>query len=641
MEDLFIYSASFLFVALAAYFIGKIFSRFGLPYITGYLLAGMVAGPFILELLPEDTSNQLRYIDEISLAVIAFVAGSELYLKEIRSRLRTIGLTAGGVMVIGLVMIGLVLFILTQFISFADGLTMPGRVATALLGGTILLALSPASTIAVIKEVRAKGTFTKTTLGVTVSMDVVIIILFAVSVAVASALLTGMGFDGTFILLLLIDLGVAVMAGYGTGKLLQLILASNISKGIKIGLVLLIGYVIFAAGYWVIEFTHDNLPFEVHIEPLLVAMIGGFMVTNFTSFREQFDGILHDVGPAVYVAFFTLTGVTLKLDILLATLPIALALFLVRMLAIFIGAYLGGRIAGEPQSFQRYAWLGLITQAGIALGLAREVAVEFPILGDSFATLIISVVVLNEIFGPMFLKFALRRVGEATIPEPKTQDEVRDVVILGIEEQSIELARQLKANNWRVILADVDETHVTRVSGNGLATLHIPEISEAVIARLVPPTANIDAAVLLLEDDELNLKACEIAYERFGVSRLVVRVNDLTKAERFTEMGALVVDQTSAMVNLLDQSVRAPQSTALLLHQDSGRDLVQVTVSNPDVSGMLVRDLRLPQDVLLLDVMREGQSIVPNGYTRLNLWDEITLVGRAESLEDATLKLGF
>lgn len=641
MENILIYSSSFLFVALAAYYIGKLFSKLGLPYITGYLLAGMVAGPFILDIMPKDTSTHLRYIDELSLAVIAFVAGSELYLKEIRSRLRTIGITTTSVMLVGLLLIGIILFVLSQFLSFAEGLSTTGRVALALLGGTILLALSPASTIAVIKEVRAKGNFTKTTLGITVSMDVIIIVLFAISVAVASALLNSMGFNGSFILLLFIDLGAALFVGFVVGKLLQWILASDMRKTVKIIATLFVGYAIFAASYWLIGFSHDNLPFEIHIEPLLVAMIGGFMVTNFTSHREQFDGILHDVGPAVYVAFFTLTGVTLKLDILLATLPIAMALFAVRMVAIFIGAFIGGRIAGEPQSFQRYAWLGLITQAGIALGLAREVAVEFPILGDSFATLIISVVVLNEIFGPMFLKFALRRAGETNLPEPSIPNEVRDVLILGIEEQSIELARQLKASNWHVILADVDESHVDRVSGNGLATLYVPEISKDVIASMIPPNTTVDAAVFLLDDDELNLRACEIAYTQFGVSRLVARVNDLSLTEQFAEMGALVVDQASAMVNLLDQSVRSPQSTALLLHQDSGRELVQVTVSNPDISGMLIRNLRLPQDVLILDVSRNGQSIVPNGYTRLNLWDEITLLGRAESLEDTTLKLGF
>ncbi len=151
--------------------------------------------------------------------------------------------------------------------------------------------------------------------------------------------------------------------------------------------------------YWLIEYSHDNLPVEIHIEPLLIAMIAGFLVTNFTAQREHFDEILHDVGPIVYVAFFTLTGISLKLDILLTTLPIAVVLFLVRVFAIFVGAYLGGRFAKESSSYRKYAWLGLITQAGIALGLAREAAVEFPLLGDSFATMIIAVVVLNEIFG--------------------------------------------------------------------------------------------------------------------------------------------------------------------------------------------------------------------------------------------------
>lgn len=328
--EVLLFSGSFLIVALAAYYIGKLFSRFGLPYITGYLLTGMVAGPFILALLPADASTELRYIDEISLAVIAFIAGSELYLVELRGRLKTIAWTTGWVMVAGVILIGTVLFIFTQFISFSDALLTPGRIAIALLGATILLALSPASTIAVIKEVRAKGRFTKTVLGVTVTMDVAIISLFAISVAVASALLNGMGFDGNFVLLLILELIAATIAGFTVGKLIQMILATRIKKWLKISLVLLIGYAIFAISYWLIEYSHDNLPVEIHIEPLLIAMIAGFLVTNFTAQREHFGELLHDVGPIVYVAFFTLTGISLKLDILLTTLPIAVALFLVR-----------------------------------------------------------------------------------------------------------------------------------------------------------------------------------------------------------------------------------------------------------------------------------------------------------------------
>jgi Trk K+ transport system NAD-binding subunit/Kef-type K+ transport system membrane component KefB len=637
--QLLILTVSFLFVALAAKKIGQWFSQVGLPYITGYLLAGMVAGPFVLNLIPEGASTELRYIDEISLAVIAFVAGSELYLKEIRSRIKSIAWVTGSVMLVTFALGGAALFFLTELIPFTQGMDMTSRVAVAVLGSTILLALSPASTIAVIKEVRAKGAFTATVLGVTVTMDVVIILLFAVSVAVASALLTGLGFNISFVLLLLIDLVAAIAAGWLVGRLLQATLSTNLNKYVKIGVLLLIGFTVFATAFWLVEFSQDNLPWEIHVEPLLAAMIAGFYVTNFTNFRDEFASLLHDVGPAVYVAFFTLTGVALKLDILLTTLPIALALFVVRAGGIAIGSFFGGKVAGERDEFNKYAWMGLITQAGIALGLAREVAVEFPTLGDAFATLVISVVVLNEIFGPMFLKFALRRAGEANLPVTATADEVRDVLIVGIEAQSIELARQLQQANWQVILADTNRDHVDRLSHEDLTEHYIPSIDEQTLGSLI--SNSIDAVVAMLPDDNDNLKVAELAQLKFGVKRPIIRPNDLTMVEAYTEMGALVVDPTSAMVSLLNQSVRAPQTTAVLLHQDSGREMVQVTISNKDVDGLLLRDLRLPNDVLFLDLTRNGSSIVPHGYTRVHLHDEVTLIGAAQSLEEATLKLGY
>ncbi len=637
--QLLILTASFFFVALAAKKIGAWFSSVGLPYITGYLLAGMVAGPFVLGLLPSGATTDLRFIDELSLAVIAFVAGSELYLKEIRSRLKSIGFVTGGVVLVALTLGGIALYFMTQLIPFTQGMSTTERLAVAMLGSTILLALSPASTIAVIKEVRAKGSFTATVLGVTVTMDVIIIILFAICVAVASALLTGIGFNISFILLLVVDLGAALAAGFIIGKILELVLSTKASRNVKIALMLGIGYVIFATAYWIVGFTHDNLPFEIHIEPLLVAMLAGFFVTNRTNYRDEFAGLLHDVGPAVYVAFFTLTGVALKLDILWTTLPIAAALFIVRMFGIGVGSFLGGRAAGEPASFQKYAWMGLITQAGIALGLAREVAVEFPALGDAFATLVISVVVLNEIFGPMFLKSALGRAGETNLPQDVARDDKRDALIFGVEPQSIELARQLQRDGWRVVLADTDRDHVERLAQEDLVEHYIPVIAADTIGELV--NGRTDAVLAMLPDDEQNLQVCELMHTKFGVKRLIVRPNDLSLADKFKELGALIIDPASAMVSLLEQSVVAPQTAAVLLHQDSGRQMVQVTIINPDVDGFLLRDLRLPNDVLFLDVTRNGNSITPNGYTRVRLEDEVTLIGTAESLEEATLKLGY
>ncbi|MBI1297584.1 potassium transporter TrkA [bacterium] len=633
-----IYTLSFFLLALASKKIGEWFSKVGLPYITGYLLAGAVAGPFILNLISNEAATSLRFIDEVSLGIIAFVAGSELYLKEIRSRINSITWVTGSVVILALPIIGVALYFFTNMLPFAADMSPVERLAIALLGSTILLALSPPSTIAVIKEVRAKGSYSHTILGVTVTMDVVIIVLFAVMAAIAGVLLTGAPLSVSFIPFLVLDLLLAVGLGYLVGKVLQALLDLTVDRRIKMAAVLLLGYVIFAGKSWVSEASATFLPFELHVEPLLVALIGGFIVTNYSRHRESFAAILHDIGPAVYVAFFTLTGVTIKLDILLQTWPIAVALFLARGGGIFFGSIVGSIGAKETNTFTRYAWLGLITQAGIALGLAREVATTFPSLGAAFATLVISVVVLNEIFGPLMLKFALQRTGEADLPAEGAVDEVRDALILGVEPQSMALARQLQMDNWRVIIADTDAGHIERLAAEDVDERYIPSIDPDSMKGLL--TERTDAVVAMLEDDEANLRACELAFSR-GVPRLIVRLRDMSLASEFAKLNALIVDQSSAMVYLLEQSVRSPISAAMLLHQDSNRSLVQVTVSNPDIDGQLVRDLRLPADVLLLDVSRDGTAIVPDGYTRVRLRDDITLLGKEESLKEAIWKLGY
>ncbi len=632
------YLIGFIFIAIAAKQIGKYASVVKLPYITGYLFAGMLAGPFLLDFIPGEATQDLRFIDELSLAVIAFVAGSELYLKELEGRLRVIAWKTVGILVATLLLASVVIFLLSDFLPFAKDMSTSSRIAIAILGSTVLLALSPASTIAVIKEARARGPFTKTILGVTVLMDVVVIIVFAGGAAVASVLLHGDSFNVTFLLFLALDLVLALAAGFVVGKLLELILATRLASMVKAGLILALGLGIFVLAFELIDISYDNLPFELHVEPLLVAMVGGFWVTNYSPHRNQFAEILHDISPLVYVAFFTLTGIALKLDVLLETLPIALLLFGVRVAGIFIGSLSAGALTKQPAAQNRISWMGFITQAGIALGLAREVAVEFPILGDDFATMIIAVVVLNEVVGPLFLKAVLNRMGESHRPETVEADQIREAVILGIEGQSMALARQLQANHWRVILADTDVEHIQMLDQTEFEGRHLPDISEATIQGLL--TKDTDALVAVLHDDAANLKACGFAYEA-GCSRLITRLNDLTMVEEFAELGAFVVDTASAMVNLLDQAIRAPQSAAMLMHRDPDHDFLQLTITDADVEGILIRDLRLPPDVLILNIMRKGQSVVPHGYTALHLHDEIVLIGKPESLETVTLRLGY
>ncbi len=635
----FIFFVEFVVVACASFYIGKFFTRIGLPYITGYLFAGALVGPFLLDFLPGESVTHLRFVEQLSLAIIAFVAGSELFIKELRQRIRSIVFSSIGISVVGVILGGTAIFILTNFLSFTAGRPVVERLAVALLGGVVLLALSPPSTIAVIKEVRAAGPFTRTALSVTVFMDVLIIVLFAITTSLASVLLTNEGFSLAFVLQLTIDLVLAVAIGYLVGKLLQIVLAQRMSAPFKIGMVLLIGYGVYFLSDQVKIFTPDLVGYEVYIEPLLICLIAGFMITNFTPHRDEFEELLHDVGPVVYVAFFTLTGISLKLDILLATLPFAALLFFIRMGGIWLGTRIGATLAGESKTFRSLAWMALITQAGIALGLARQVSVQFPVLGAGFSTLIISVIVLNEIFGPMLLKEALKRSGEANIPSGDKREQ-RDAVILGVERQSLALARQLQAQGWSVIMADTDAKHVADLAAEDVDERHVEAVNEETLRSLI--TEDTDAVIALLASDADNLRAIDFARERFGIERLVVRPADSTTADDFDYAGAFVVNPASAMINLMTQAVVAPQSTALVMHREaSDFEIVQRTVTNPHVNGIYVRDLRLPLDVLILGVRRDGQSLLPAGHTQIYLKDELTLVGSPDSLHEATMQLGY
>lgn len=631
-----VFSTSFLLVALAAKQIGKFFSSYGLPYITGYLLAGALAGPFVLGMMPSGAAEELRYIDDISLAVIAFIAGSELYLKELRSKLRTILTNAAGIVVSAFLLISVVLFFLESLIPFTAAYPPMTKIAIAMLGATILLALSPASTIAVMQEVKAKGPFSKTVLSITVVMDVVIIVLFAVSVAFAGALINNDPVTLSFMGILLVDIVIALVIGYLIGRGIALLLSTPLNKLIKIGALLGLGYLIFASAQVVPDLSYAYLGVKLKVEPLLMSMVAGFTVTNFTNYRHNFEELLHNISPYVYVAFFALTGVALKLDVLFATLGIALALFAVRMVAIMIGTYAGGTIAGEEMKFRKWAGLGLITQAGIALGLAREVAVAFPdTLGDEFATLIIAVVVLNEVFGPLFLKYALRQVGETQT----TEGQDRQLIILGVEPQSVALAREMQADGWDVVVADVSKQHIEDLSVPDVDERHLEAITVETLGSLIKKGRR-TALVTMLDDDALNYAACKIANEEFTLESMVVRLRDVSLREKFLAMGARVLDPASAMVTLFHQYLRAPEAVNLLLHQDPDHDVVQIRVTEKAINGLPLRDLRLPSDVLILEILRDGQIIVPHGFSKLRMSDELTLMGSPASLNEVALRMG-
>lgn len=157
----------------------------------------------------------------------------------------------------------------------------------------------------------------------------------------------------------------------------------------------------------------------VHLELLLICMAAGFVIQNRSPEGEKLMNPIDRCSLPVYVIFFALTGAALDLEALKQTWHVALMIAGVRLTMIWLGAFLGGWLSGDPPIFYRNSWLAFVTQAGVSLGLAAIVAKRFPEWGISFATIVVVVIAVNQVIGPIAFKVGLTRVGEARLEGQK------------------------------------------------------------------------------------------------------------------------------------------------------------------------------------------------------------------------------
>jgi Kef-type K+ transport system membrane component KefB len=404
---------TFGFLLLAAYLIGDVLSRIKLPKITGYILAGILFGPYLLDLVSADTVRELKLIDDLALTFIAFAAGGELRLEGLRERRRSITLTISFLTVIVFLGVGAFVLAARPLFPFLDGKPAPHLLAVALLLGTVAVARSPSSAIAIISECKARGPFTEMVLGVTVAMDVLVIVIFAAMVSISQVLVAPGGGQMDFQLLAVIgiDLAGSLLTGVilGWGILLYM---RYVRAEVLVFILALAFMVTLFSRHFALLLDH-LYSMHLHLEPMLICVTAGFWVRNFSREGGLFMENIDRSSLPIYVIFFSLTGAALNVGALGQTWLIALLLVAVRSLLIWIGAYLGGSLGGDPSRLRRMSGFGFITQAGVSLGLAGIVMRSFPEWGAALSTTIVAVVALNQIIGPIAFTFALGAVGES------------------------------------------------------------------------------------------------------------------------------------------------------------------------------------------------------------------------------------
>lgn len=386
------------FILLVAYIAGAAAAGFRLPRVTGYVLVGIVVGPYALGIFTEELVASLRTIDELALALIALTAGGELQMAELRRSLRSlVGMTLGILVAVlgGVMVLVLALKPVTPGLAEASwGFT----VAVALIVAIWCANSSPDATIAVINESGAKGEVTDTILSVTIFKDVLVIVLFAVGLSVARPLTGDAGFDAALIGTVAWEVIGAFLAGGLLGWAFSLYLERREEQTVLATLLF---------SYLLVLVAH-----AMHVELLLAAVGAGFVIENFSEAGDRFIDGIEANSLVVFAIFFALAGAALDLGTVVAFWPAALVVVAARGVLTWLGARTGARVVGAPAPVARLGWLGLISQAGVTLGLSLLVAREYPAWGGEFVAVTTAVIIVHLLVGPVLLKVALVRAGE-------------------------------------------------------------------------------------------------------------------------------------------------------------------------------------------------------------------------------------
>lgn len=407
------------FALIAAALAGELFERIRLPRVTGYLLFGMICGPYLANIITRPMARELQLINGLAVVLIAFIAGLEINFRRLRPRLGGILRLGGTTMVLMYVVLFAVFWAAWPWLGIAPDLEGVQKMAVAAVLSAVVASFSPTVTIALIAESRASGPLSELTLALVILADLVLILVFTLIMQFVRFTFGGIQDVGLFA-----ELSWAVFGSFAFGA------------GIGAAFALYLHYIgrELAVSLLAICAVIAGVGAQLHLEPLLAALAAGLLVENVAPPRGDMlkDAVERGALP-VLVVFFAAAGASLQLDALATIGGIALAVSALRMFLIWLSTRIGGRWAGIPQPVAGLVWMGLVSQAGVTLGLAMLVSAEFPEWGLPLQTLIVALIALHQLAGPVLFRAGLATAGEVGLAR------VNEDVAASAEPQTSEL----------------------------------------------------------------------------------------------------------------------------------------------------------------------------------------------------------
>jgi Kef-type K+ transport system membrane component KefB len=389
------------FLLLAGTLTSELLAPLGLPHLTGYLIAGIASGPYLLRLVDEHTVKNLSPVNTLALSLIALAGGAELDMGAMRRASRSLAWATLVQCLLVLVLVTATFIAARPLIPFARALPFGPLFGVALLWGALAVTRSPSATLGILSQTRASGPLATFTLAFVMSSDVVVVVLLASVFACVRPLIDP---GATFSFQSFVQLGHELFGSIALGTTLGLVIAAYLRLVNRQMLVVLL----------VLGFGASTVLDYLQFDSLLTFMVAGFIVRNMSKQGQKFVHYIEQTGTVVYVVFFATAGADLDVPLLRQLWPVALLMFGSRAVITFVGSRISGRLAKDPPVLRNWGWSGLVSQAGLALGLSVLVAKEFPSIGPQFRALAIATVAVNEMVGPILFKMALDRSKESS-----------------------------------------------------------------------------------------------------------------------------------------------------------------------------------------------------------------------------------
>ncbi|MEG2002585.1 MAG: cation:proton antiporter [Clostridia bacterium] len=381
---------------IAGFLITRLTKLLKLPNVSGYIIAGILIGPSVLKLVPQDIINGMGFISDIALAFIAFGVG-KFFKKE---TLKNVGAEVVVITLFEALTAGAIVTLVMLLFNIEWKL--------ALLLGAIATATAPASTMMTIKQYHAHGEFVDTLLPIVALDDVVCLFAFSIVSAVIESSSVGKVTFASVGLPILYNV-LALLLGFVLGMILSKLLRARSQDN---RLILVVAMLLGLTGLCSI----------VNISPLLSCMLFGATYINKTKDKQLYFQI-DNFTPPIMSMFFILAGMNLDVKALASFGLIGLVYFVVRIIGKYIGAYAGCAITKTSKKVRNYLGVALIPQAGVSIGLAYLGQRMLPeAIGNVLLTIILTTSVLYELIGPVSAKFALMRACEFDVDESKSNE---------------------------------------------------------------------------------------------------------------------------------------------------------------------------------------------------------------------------